>query len=396
MTGLLANRRAFLAAAITVVIALVGLEIGVRVAFAPDRLDDWSADSFLAHERDDHGRLVSEVVAIRSSERPAGGRLVIIGGSTVREGLLPDGVIQEALDDAFGTDAPSVHTLYSFDQSMAETARIALNLPLGTGDTVVVGINPRRFGFGDDTLEREFTASRFSLLPADGLESLVDDETVAEARPDPSGFTGRVDEFGESSVFSPWDETAVFEHRLFLRQWVEGRLDAGTTQAWSDLFAGRLTDVDWGALTDTSFRDVRRPVRYGYGNQPLTDAEKEALAAVVAETRVDGYVEHHDLDFAIAAALADAIAETGADVIFLELPRTSLSVDAYGPVWDDYDAAVDELVAATGATRLDLRDEPFDDDEFFDLEHLLAPARPRLTDAVFAGIVDRDLGFEAE
>ena len=396
MTGILANRRAFLAAALTVIVALVAIDLTVRIAFDADGLDEWAADSFLAHERDDHGRLVSEVVAIQSSERPSGGRLILIGGSTLREGLLPDGVIQQSLDDAFGVDAPEVHTLYSFDQSMAETARIALNLPLAAGDTIVIDVNPRRLGFGDETLRQEFRASRFSLLPDGPLERLVAEDPVADARPSPSGFTGRVDDFGESVVFSPWDESAVFEHRLFLRQWVEGRLDSATTQAWSDLFAGRLTDVDWGALTDTSFRDIRRPVRYGYGNQPLSDAEKAELAAVVAESRVDGYFENRDLDFTIAEALADAIRATGAEVVFLEVPRTSLSVAAYGPVWDDYDAGVDRLVAATDSTRLDLRMEPFDDDEFFDLEHLLAPARPRLTDAVFEALVGVELGFEAE
>lgn len=396
MTGLLANRRAFLAAALTALLVLVAVEATARVAFDPDGLDEWSADAFLAHERDDHGRLVSEVVAIQSSERPAGGRLVVIGGSTVREGLLPDGIIQQALDDTYGADAPGVHTLYSFDQSMAETARIALNLPLEAGDTVVIEVNPRRLGFGDDTLEQEFTTSRFSLLPADGLRDLSDADLVADARPKPSGFSGRLDELGDSTVFSPWDESSVFEHRLFLRQWVEGRLDSRTTQAWSDLFAGRLTDVDWGALTDTTFRDIRRPVRYGYGNQPLSDAEKQSLADVVAETRVDGYFEHRELDFAIATALAEAIRATGAEVVFLELPRTSLSVDAYGPVWNDFDARVDRLVADTGARLLDLRDLPFDDTDFFDLEHLLAPGRPRLTDAVFGALLDTDLGLEAE
>ena len=396
MSGLLANRRAFVAAALTVLLAFVAVEATVRVAFDADGLDEWSADSFLAHERDDHGRLVSEVVAIQSSDRPAGGRLILIGGSTVREGLLPDGVIQQELDATLGDEAPAVHTLYSFDQSLAETARIALNLPLEAGDTVVISINPRRFGFGDDALEQEFTASRFSLLPDGELDSLTAADPIDSARPSPSGFSGRIDDLGESTAFSPWDQAAAFEHRLFLRQWVEGRLDSSTTEAWADLFAGRLTDVDWGALTDTSFRDIRRPVRYGYGAEPLATAEKESLAAVVAETRVDGYFQHHDLDFAIATALDDAIRYTGADVVFLELPRTSLSVEAYGPVWDDYNAEVDALISATTSTRLDLRSEPFSDDEFFDLEHLLAGGRPRLTDAVFGALLDTDLGFEAE
>lgn len=396
MTGLLANRRAFVAAALTVAILLVAVEVTVRVALDPEGLDEWSANSFLAHERDDHGRLVSEVVAIQSSERPDAGRIILIGGSTIREGLLPDAVIQQEIDAVLGTAAPSVHTLYSFDQSMAETARIALNLPLTDGDTVVISVNPRRFGFGDDALDQEFWASRFSLLPSGGLDDLVSADPIDAARPDPSGITGHLDALGDSTVFSPWDETAVFEHRLFLRQWAEGRLSGETTQAWQDLFAGRLTDVDWGALTDTSFRDIRRPVRYGYGNQPLTDIEKNELAEIVAETRVQGYVEHHDLDFTIAAALAEAIRATGAEVVFLEVPRASQSVAAYEPVWDDYDAGVDDLVAASDASRLDLRALPFDDDEFFDLEHLLAPARPRLTDAVFEAILDTELGFDAE
>jgi hypothetical protein len=42
-----------------------------------------------------------------------------------------------------------------------------------------------------------------------------------------------------------------------------------------------------------------------------------------------------------------------------------------------------------------VRDQPFDDDDFFDLEHLLAPGRPRLTAAVFEAILDTELGFES-
>ncbi|NCG37771.1 MAG: hypothetical protein GWP48_09655, partial [Actinobacteria bacterium] len=128
MSGFLLNRRAFLAAAVTALIVATAVNLSIGAAFDAKELEDWDELSFLAHERDDHGRLVAEVISIRATDAPSAGRLLIVGGSTVREGLLPDPVIQAALDEALITDAPSIHTLYSFDQSMAETARIILEL----------------------------------------------------------------------------------------------------------------------------------------------------------------------------------------------------------------------------------------------------------------------------
>lgn len=394
MTGILANRRAFLAAAITVLAALLAAEVATRAVFSAENIAAWHADDFLAHERDDHGRLVADAVAVANTEAPAGGRLILIGGSTIREGLLPDPVIQEQIDDRLGSTAPSVHTLYSFDQSMAETARIALSLKLGAGDTAVVGVNPRRFGFGDAAINQEFSASRVSLLPAGPFERLVATALVTDARPTPSTISELAVELGETALFSPWEEATVFQHRLFVRRWVEGRLPGTTTQAWGHVWAGQLTEVDLGDLTDLSFRDIRRPLRYGYSNQPLSDAEKEHLAKIVAETRVDEYFDNHELDLALTEALIEALTADGVKVVLLELPRTSLSVDAYGPVWDHYDTELDELAARTGAERLDLRAVPFTDDDFFDLEHLLGSGRARLTDEVFAGILGIELGLD--
>ena len=85
---------------------------------------------------------MAEVNAIAASEARPSGSVFLVGGSTVREGLVPDPVIQEALDAHLGADAPTFRTLYSFDQSLAETARVVTNLPLTAGDTVVIGINP--------------------------------------------------------------------------------------------------------------------------------------------------------------------------------------------------------------------------------------------------------------
>lgn len=392
MSGVLANRRAFGAALITVLILLVTIELTARMTFADAEIAAWDAESFLAHERDDHGRLVSNVVSLRQQTPRTAGRIILIGGSTIREGLVPDGVVQARLDEVLALDAPSIHTLYSFDQSMIETARVALNIDVGVGDTVVIGINPRRFGFGESAIVQEFAASRLSLLDSEPVATLVAADAITDARPEQSGLTEISEAVGDSVLFAPWDLSTLFEQRLFLRQWFEGRLPGETTTAWRDVLAGRLTDVDIGALADLTFRDIRRPLRYGYGNQPLPVAEKELLAQVVANTRVDGWFDHHELDLAIARCLIDDLTGAGAEVVLLELPRSSLSVGAYGPVWSDYDAEIDALAASTGATRADLRDVPFADDEFFDLEHLLAPGRPRLTDAVFRVL----LGFDLE
>lgn len=392
MSGILANRRAFAAALVTVLIALVAVEFAARSAFAEEEIAGWEATSFLAHERDDHGRLVANVVALRQQLPSEAGRLILIGGSTIREGLVPDAVVQARLDEVLATDAPSIHTLYSFDQSLVETARVALNIGVGPGDTVVISINPRRFGFGESAIDQEFSASRLSLLDPQPVAKLIDSEAIADARPDPTDIDAIAETVGDSAFFSPWNRSTLFEHRLFLRQWVEGRLPGETTQAWGDVWAGRFRDVDIGALSDLSLRDIRRPVRYGFGNQPLSDAEKALLAQIVADTRVDGWYDHHDLDLAVARGLIDELTAAGAEVVLLELPRTSLSVAAYAPVWSDYDAEIDALASTTGATRLDLRDVPFNDDDFFDLEHLLASGRPRLTDALIIEL----LGFDPE
>lgn len=392
--GVLRNLRAFIAAAITVIVALAAIELSVRSALSNDATADWDYKDFFATERDDHGRLVAEVNAIAASEARPSGSVFLVGGSTVREGLVPDPVIQEALDAHLGADAPTFRTLYSFDQSLAETARVVTNLPLTAGDTVVIGINPRRFSFGRLALANEAASSRLSLLDGSGLSAIADDQRVADAlRASTDSYRAKLDDISSSRLFSPWDSLAVFEHRLFLRNWFEGRLSAATTQSWGNLTSLRLADVQWGSLIDLSLREVRQPIRYGFGAEALTDTKKDEIARIVAEERVPAYFEHADVDFALLAALADQVTSSGAELILLELPRSAASSNAYGPVWDDYDPRVDELATAAGATRIDLRSLQFDDDEFFDLEHLLSAARPRLTDAVVDALLDVDLGL---
>lgn len=386
MSGKLLNGRAFVAAFITVALILVVVEIEVRSALSDQALKDWPEDSFLAHERDDHGRLMAGVFAARSEDPPPGGHVFVIGGSTVREGLLPDAVIQRGLSDALGAEAPEIHTLYSFDQTMAETARVALNLPLQHGDTLVIGVNPRRLSFGEPALAREFVASRFSLLSNESLRALAATDTIA-------AITGNEPWLSETRLLTPWDSLAVFEHRLFMRNWVEGRLNANTVGAWDNLFGGKLGDVDWLALADVDTRNVRRPLRYAYGDQALTKREKAEIAAAVASTRIDAFFEHSPVDFAILQSLIETQLADDVYVILLELPRAQSSTDVYGPVWADYETGMSALVEA-GATRLDLRNAPFGDDDFYDLEHLLAPFRPDLTDMFFEELLGAELDLE--
>lgn len=389
--GLLRNARAFAAAALTVAVGIVAVELATQSTLSATSTASWEQEDFLATERDDHGRLMAEVNAIADLEPRQAGAVFIVGGSTVREGLVPDPVIQDAVDGVLGADAPAIHTLYSFDQSLAETARIVTNLPLSEGDTVVLGINPRRFGFGPEALDNEVAKSRISLLDRSGLEEIIEDPAV-DAAIDDSG--NRLDRASSSMLFSPWDKLAVFEHRLFLRNQFQGRLAADTSNAWGDLTTLRLSDVAWTSLFDLERRDIRRPIRYGFGATPLPDADKAEIAIDVATVRVPAYFEHSDVDFAVLAALAEHVHSSGADLVFLELPRAGASTDAYGAVWDDYDGRVDALASESGAERLDLRSLEFDDDEFFDLEHLLAAARPRLTDIVIESLLGIDPGLE--
>ena len=385
--GIVGSRSgSFLAALATVVVALIGLEFVGRSVLNVEA-GDHEPFALLAHERDDHGRVLDAVVNLPSDDR---GELFIVGGSTVREGFLPDAVVQDELDRVLGDDAPRLTTLYSFDQTIPETARIVGNLPLEEGDTVVIGINPRRLGFGPESWLTEFDASRFSLLDVAPLERLSED------LPDISQQL-----FGEdvsapsnaSSLFTPWTQLTVFEKRLFARNWLEGRLSTQTTSSWGALTAGDFGEVEWGALADLDLRTLRQPIRYGFGSNPLTDAEKAEIAIAVADERVPAFVEHHRFDASLLAALAQEIEAAGADVVLLQLPRAPQSTDAYGPVWDTHDRVVADIAALAGGDVIDVRELQFGDDDFFDLEHLLAAGRPELTEEFLHALFDDEFSL---
>ena len=377
---------AFFAALVTVVVVLVVLEVVGRNVLNVQS-GDHEALALLAHERDDHGRVLDTVINLPDDDRR---ELFIVGGSTVREGFVPDPVVQAELDRVLGQDAPRLTTLYSFDQTIPETARIVSNLPLDEGDTVVIGVNPRRLGFGPDGWRTEFEASRFSLLDSDPLRELsqelpvVAEELFGEALSVPSTA---------SSWLTPWSQLTVFEKRLFARSWLEGRLSNETTSSWGALSSGELGEVEWGALANLELRSLRQPIRYGFGSSPLGTSEKAEIALGVADERVPAFEQYHQFDAALLAALAEQVEASGVDIVLLQLPRSPQSTEAYGPVWETHDAVVGDIAEFADGDLIDIRDLPFDNDDFFDLEHLLAAGRGELTEAFLRSLFGEDFSF---
>lgn len=374
----IANRKAFIAALVTVLVGFGVLNALVDRQLDVDELADRDPKSILAHERDDHGTLVARVLA----DDAASDRTYLIGGSALREGFVPDLVLSESLG---GRGLPDAVSLYSFDQSLAETARIALNLPLTEESIVVLNINPRRLGFSPSTLADEESDSRLSLLPYDPLAEFVEDAGLEELI--------EAESFGVSSALGvSWSELPVFEHRLFLRNWITGRTSATTSDSWAALSELSLLDVSWSALVDLEPRPLLRPIRYGYSTTALGAAEKAAIAETVRADRVPEYVENSDFGFALLSALVERLNESGAKVVLLDMPRSPLSTEAYAPVWDDYDGSVVDLVQHAGIAHVDLRQPALPDEYFFDLEHLLAPQRQGISDRLvveLAGVVSR-------
>ncbi|MEL6371025.1 MAG: hypothetical protein AAFR03_09930 [Pseudomonadota bacterium] len=353
---------------------LFGVDFYFQHLLAPERIANSTATRILAHEKDDHGHLMMEVLSIRQSEqllsdqRPTA---YIVGGSTLREGLLPDPILmREYLPDGMDLE---IRTLYSFDQTMAETARVVTNLPLKPGDLVVIDINPRRLGFGPETFANEAALSRLSLLPDDKLAAFRHE--LWYGWPELKNW--------ERGLFSFW------AHRLFVRQWIEGRTGAKTKAAWSALVNGSLGASRARHLFDFAPRPVRQHIRYAYSNSPLPNTKKDEIARRVRDERVDEYFQHKDFSLSLLRVLARDIRSQGANPIMLELPRSKRSVDAYGPVWEDYNQQVLLLGAPENDSHIDLRDMQFSEEDFYDLEHLLRDQRPALSQAVIDGIISK-------
>lgn len=350
----------FIAALLTVLAALVALDMAVRDSYGPAALHEWASQDFLAHERDDHGHMISQVYELQDDPPPADRQAIyVIGGSTVREGFLPDVAIRRLIEADAGK-APFWTTLASFDQTLAETWRVALNLPLHDGDLVVISVNPRRLGILEERLKMENRVSRLSLLPMP--------ET---GRLEAAGLTG--------STFTLESVSALFRHRLYIQNWYTSRLPGAAKTAWAGISAGEFGSVSLADALQLRPRNVRRYVRYAYGNLPLPAAEKTRIAAEVRRLRVPQYFEQADFNERYLRELIRALQDRGAKVALLQLPRSQQSVDAYDEVWDDFEARLKRISDDTGAGRVDLRDVRFAEDEYFDLEHLTRSGRPVLT-----------------
>jgi len=324
---------------------------------------DSESMAYIAHEKDDHGHLVKKSILTTNTQGQETERdLYIIGGSTLREGLLKDRIIQQKHLDSLDSKLRIV-SLYSFDQTLAETARIALAQNISPGDIVIINLNPRRLGFGPETLNKELSLSRLSMLPRKPLYPLIDklnDDWPLLKKAKPVSLS-------------------IMEHRLFVKQWLKGRLPGHTKTAWGHLFSLRLNKVQMNHLIDLKPRHVRRYLRYAYGSRALSQTEKIKIAATVKDLRVTDYKDNNAFGFDLLNTLTNLLVEKGADVVFLDLPRTQLSQEAYGEIWSDYNTKLDDIAKQTGVHRVDLRSLPIPQDDYYDLEHVMQPSRPMLT-----------------
>lgn len=358
---------AFWQALIVVVLSITVLELWSRSAVnsMPHKITSENM-SLLAHEKDDHGNLTKKhFLNLQRPREVQSKNVIVIGGSTLREGLLKDFAIQRDYIDS--TDPLLDFTsLYSFDQSLAETARIALAQKIQSGDVVVINLNPRRLGFSQETLSKELSFSRVSLLPEEALTPVID-----QLRP-------QWPEIKKPAKVS----VSILDHRLFTKQWLKGRLPAKTKQSWVSLSKMNFKAVEFNQLFNLKPRKVRRYLRYAYGTKALSDEKKQVIADTVATTRVPEYEANSEFGFALLESLTLTLNGRGAEVIFLDLPRTNLSREAYGPVWQDYNAKLDAIVSRTENHRIDLRQVPIPQEHFYDLEHVMQPSRPLLSEAL--------------
>ncbi len=359
----------------TAILAILGLEAWSASRTDPARLLTLDALSLLAHEKDDHGYLVRTALNAASdtdvnADAVSGKSVYLIGGSTLREGLLPDPVLSR--DYWTAREGARITTLFSFDQTMAETARVLSNLPLRKGDAVVIDVNPRRMSFGPETLNGEAFGSRISLMPYAPLTPLIEKIRSRERGVDPP----------------PRVRPALAQHRLFARQWLEGRLPSRIKTAWSDLVGGVLTAGRLGDLFAIKPRRLRQFIRYAYGSAPLSDARKDAIARAVAATRPPQYFENREFSFELLRVLVASLREQGVTVILLEMPRSARSKSAYGPVWIDFHERLAAVVETIGARHIDLLDMAIPEDGYYDLEHVLRARRPALSKAVMDALAE--------
>jgi len=325
---------------------------------------------YLAHEKDDHGHLVKKsLLNAKQQNKEKGKSLYVIGGSTLREGLLKDRIIQNDYIDASDPKLRFV-SYYSFDQNLAETARIALSQEIKSGDVVVINLNPRRLGFAPDTLNQELSLSRLSMLPEAELYPLI------------NKLEGRWPELKTPKMA----ELSLLNHRLFAKQWIKGRLPGQTKTSWGHLSQMNFGDVKTSKLIDLKPRKIRRYLRYAYGSKALSQDEKVKIAQRVKTLRVKDYKDNHAFGFDLLKTLTQILTQRGANVVFLDLPRSELSQNAYAEIWDDYNTKLGLLAQESGAARIDLRSLPIPQEHYYDLEHIMKPSRPALTDALIEAL----------
>ncbi|MEP1229610.1 MAG: hypothetical protein ABJG88_02940, partial [Litorimonas sp.] len=155
-----------------------------------------------------------------------------------------------------------------------------------------------------------------------------------------------------------------------------------TKTSWGHISKLQFNQAKAGQLLNVKPRQIRRYLRYAYGSKALSHAEKTTIAEGVKTLRVGEYQKNNTFGFDLLKSLTQILTERGANVVFLELPRSELSQAAYAQVWDDYNSKVEDLAQSTGAARIDLRTLPIPQEHYYDLEHIMKPSRPVLSAAL--------------
>lgn len=327
---------------IVALLLFAGIVVFLNHLLRIETLEGVSERYVLAHERDDHGHIM-HAVANLSVDRPL---LLLIGGSTMREGFIASALLQRQLK-AEGV-VRNVVNLSSFDQSLAETRAILATIVergmLKSGDTVVLGMNPNRLSKADDF---GFPLERLPLLTAD---------------------------------MAPLLQPAIWRAKTAFWAWVEGHLTPRLLEAGAKIHRlecgsdclGDLVAGEW-------FRWPRRYLPFAYPDNELPQDVREGMAEEIRRLRVPDFRLNHEREAARLRSIVGMLQSVKVQVALINLPRSEMSYRAYASVEVVY---LDHMrrLADSDAVFIDLAvDADLTNVTYYDLEHIRAASRPAVT-----------------
>lgn len=312
----------------------------------------YAAGTQVAKAGDDYQLLLQNV---GSAFQGTGGELVVLlGGSTIRELTADDALLSKQLTGRCGRDIQFVN-LGSSSQSFSESWDIAALAPEHRKRLFLVGINPYRLGFDDDSVMAELSRNPTGIPVSLSLLWNV------------AFHTGHV---GSSERII----SAIARQERLGARW-------------------RLRDVFVSPVpvAREPSEDPLQPDRASYHEPVWTRAEKLRQANTYIATRVTDFQSRYRAGVQWFNRFYDRFKGPNSDVKFV-VPPTDETFDKIDKlVSTDFRNAI-RLLGGDSRT-IDLRDrvKGLDTNDFFDTQHLIAKGREKLH-PVFLDAVARALG----